>query len=75
MGLENQETFLKHQGLDKKFKKRDFPESSELINANKDGFTWGYHHHELLKQHSHQDTLQDQPVFDVLLTMSTHQHF
>lgn len=75
MGLENREMFLKHQGFDKIFKKRDFPESSELIKANKGGFTWGYHDHELLKQQSHQDTYQDQPLFDVLLTMSMLQPF
>lgn len=74
--FDKQDLFFWHQGVDKIIEESQFPPKAVRMKPNKGGFSWGYPDHEvfdLMEKKTEKDP--DQPFFDIVLTLSTHEPF
>jgi lipoteichoic acid synthase len=67
--------FLEYNEVEKIIDENKFENSYKKINDNSDGFSWGYPDGELFKKMLNTLNEKEEPRFDVVLTLSTHEPF
>ncbi|WP_339813760.1 sulfatase-like hydrolase/transferase [uncultured Imperialibacter sp.] len=75
INFDKTDIFLEYQGVDNLIYEGRFPESYKKMEANTDGFSWGYPDKALFDLYEKSIPIEAGPRMDMLMTITTHEPF